>query len=60
VARILKLDSAPKPADAADAVALAICHAWRGAAAERLREAGESSTPRPTTWAQVIAARSVS
>jgi crossover junction endodeoxyribonuclease RuvC len=60
VARILKLDSAPKPADAADAVALAICHAWRGAAAERLREAAETSTPRPTTWAQVIAARSAS
>lgn len=30
VARILKLTSPPKPADAADALALAICHAWRG------------------------------
>ena len=29
VARILELDAAPKPADAADAVALAICHGWR-------------------------------
>lgn len=29
VARILKLDSPPTPADAADALALALCHAWR-------------------------------
>jgi len=28
---ILKLDEAPKPADSADALALAICHIWRGA-----------------------------
>ncbi|WP_199245995.1 crossover junction endodeoxyribonuclease RuvC [Leifsonia sp. AG29] len=31
VARILGLAEAPKPADAADALAIAICHAWRGA-----------------------------
>lgn len=30
VARILRLEDVPKPADAADALALAICHAWRG------------------------------
>lgn len=30
VTRILGLAEAPKPADAADALALAICHAWRG------------------------------
>ena len=29
VARILRLDDLPKPADAADALALALCHAWR-------------------------------
>jgi crossover junction endodeoxyribonuclease RuvC len=39
VARILKLDAPPRPADAADAVALAICHLWRGAAGDRLAEA---------------------
>lgn len=33
VARILRLKQAPKPADAADALALAITHAWRGSAA---------------------------
>ncbi|MCS5720447.1 crossover junction endodeoxyribonuclease RuvC [Herbiconiux sp. CPCC 203407] len=29
VAKVLRLESVPKPADAADALALAICHAWR-------------------------------
>lgn len=29
VVRILGLDSDPKPADAADAIAIAICHGWR-------------------------------
>lgn len=29
VTRILKLEVSPKPADAADALALAICHLWR-------------------------------
>ncbi|GAA4378426.1 crossover junction endodeoxyribonuclease RuvC [Paeniglutamicibacter cryotolerans] len=32
VAKILRLDEPPKPADAADAAALAITHGWRGAA----------------------------
>lgn len=30
VTRILGLEAAPKPADAADALAIAIAHAWRG------------------------------
>ena len=30
VARILGLAEAPRPADAADSLAIAICHAWRG------------------------------
>lgn len=29
ITRILGLDAAPKPADAADALALAVCHLWR-------------------------------
>ncbi len=33
VARVLGLDAVPRPADAADALALAICHAWRGTGA---------------------------
>jgi crossover junction endodeoxyribonuclease RuvC len=32
VSRILRLDALPKPADAADALALAICHSWRAPA----------------------------
>lgn len=39
VTRILRLDTAPKPADAADALALAICHVWRGGAQSRIEAA---------------------
>lgn len=35
VTRILRLDAPPRPADAADALALAIAHAWRGTALGR-------------------------
>ncbi len=48
VTRLLRLDAPPRPADAADALALAICHIWRGGtrakiAAAAARAAG--STP---------------
>ena len=36
VARLLRLDAVPKPADSADALALAICHIWRGGAQARI------------------------
>ncbi len=36
VTRLLRLTERPTPADAADALALAICHAWRGSANARL------------------------
>ena len=39
VTRILRLDAPPKPADAADALALAITHIWRGGAQMRITEA---------------------
>jgi crossover junction endodeoxyribonuclease RuvC len=39
VTRLLGLDTPPKPADAADALALAICHVWRGGTQNRLEEA---------------------
>ena len=39
VTRLLRLDAPPKPADAADALALAICAIWRGGADRRRREA---------------------
>lgn len=39
VTRILGLAEMPKPADAADALAIAICHLWRGAAQDRIAAA---------------------
>ena len=51
VTRILRLDAPPKPADAADALALAITHIWRGGAQARLEAAAARtavpSPPRP-------------
>ena len=43
VTRILKLTETPKPADAADALALAICHVWRGSATDRITRATQAS-----------------
>lgn len=50
IARILRLDAPPQPADAADALAIALCHAWRsgGAAPER----GGTLTPAQRAWAE--------
>ncbi len=39
VVNILKLDAAPKPVDSTDALALAICHLWRGTGDERIAAA---------------------
>ena len=39
VRRLLRLESAPKPADSADALALAICHLWRGGGNDRIEQA---------------------
>lgn len=39
VTRLLNLAERPSPADAADALALAICHLWRAPMRERLAEA---------------------
>lgn len=51
VARILRLDEVPKPADAADALALALCHAWRGSPAGGDRERPALLTPAQRAWA---------
>ncbi|WP_205288708.1 crossover junction endodeoxyribonuclease RuvC [Leifsonia aquatica] len=60
VARILGLTEVPKPADAADALAIAICHAWRGAPAPSTHGAvggagdaaggGAQETPAQAAW----------
>jgi crossover junction endodeoxyribonuclease RuvC len=39
VTRLLRLAETPRPADAADALALAICQVWRGSAKARLTDA---------------------
>ena len=53
VTRILGLAEAPRPADAADALAIAICHLWRPAGAlERPRRPGDAMTPAQRAWAQ--------
>ena len=43
VQRILRTESVPQPADAADALALAICHVWRGSTTARLNAAMEAA-----------------
>lgn len=48
VARVLGLDAPPTPADASDALALAVCAAWRGGAATPLDQ-GEL-TPAQEAW----------
>ncbi|MEV0785227.1 crossover junction endodeoxyribonuclease RuvC [Streptomyces sp. NPDC050423] len=59
VTRLLRLDAPPKPADAADALALAICHIWRAPAVNRLQQAHAAAaaarTPRiPRTAAAPV------
>jgi len=49
VARVLRLDELPKPADAADALALALCHAWRGSPGVATSSA--PLTPAQRAWA---------
>ncbi len=43
VTRLLRLEAAPRPADAADALALAICHVWRGGVQSRLARAAAAA-----------------
>ena len=39
VMRLLRMDDPPRPADTADALALAVCHLWRGGMQRRLAAA---------------------
>ena len=53
VARVLGLSEVPRPADAADALALAICHAWRSGGLgfdSRPGAATPSATPAQRAW----------
>jgi crossover junction endodeoxyribonuclease RuvC len=49
VARVLGLDAPPTPADASDALALAVCHAWRQPAAAAPAALG-GMTPAQRAW----------
>ena len=53
VARLLRLPAAPTPADAADALALAVCHLWR----TPVRPSGSTPARRSAPDAPVVAAR---
>jgi crossover junction endodeoxyribonuclease RuvC len=46
VTRLLRLAEPPRPADAADALALAICHIWRGGTRARFAAAAQRGGPR--------------
>jgi crossover junction endodeoxyribonuclease RuvC len=45
VTRLLAMADPPRPADSADALALAICHLWRGGAQRRLAAAVAAARP---------------
>jgi crossover junction endodeoxyribonuclease RuvC len=45
VVRLLALTETPRPADAADALALAICHLWRGDSSARIAAAVSATPP---------------
>src|SRR5438094_7059561 len=47
VMRLLRMADPPRPADTADALALAICHLWRGGTQDRIAAAGSLMERRP-------------
>ncbi|MFT8395444.1 crossover junction endodeoxyribonuclease RuvC [Propionibacterium sp.] len=53
VARVLGLQAAPSPADAADALAQAITHLWRGGVQNRYAAAAAKKRP-TTSWNQYL------
>lgn len=57
VTKILRLDAPPKPADAADALALALTHAWRAGSGMGAPHASgkDSLTPAQRAWAEAEA-----
>lgn len=55
VTRILSLPAAPTPADASDALALAICHLWRGGAPGAAGLSPGAPTVAQRQWHEAIA-----
>jgi crossover junction endodeoxyribonuclease RuvC len=58
VTRLLNLAEAPKPADAADALAIAICHVWRAPMRAKLAEAQARAAELATKHRAKLAAAS--
>jgi crossover junction endodeoxyribonuclease RuvC len=59
IGRLLGLSEVPRPADAADALALALCHLWRGPALARLREASAAGAGSASVGAAGVGAAGV-
>jgi crossover junction endodeoxyribonuclease RuvC len=57
VTRILALQAKPTPADAADALALAICHCWRAPMIARLAAAEALAAQQRHTYVAKLAAK---
>ncbi|BDH57193.1 crossover junction endodeoxyribonuclease RuvC [Tsukamurella sp. PLM1] len=57
ITRILGLQKAPEPADAADALALAVCHSWRAPMIARMAEAERKAAEQKKMFEQRLAAQ---
>jgi crossover junction endodeoxyribonuclease RuvC len=58
IKKLLELDAAPRPADAADAVALALCHLWRSPALARMRDAA-ARAPVPLSASSPLSSKEI-
>ncbi|GAA1013514.1 crossover junction endodeoxyribonuclease RuvC [Tsukamurella strandjordii] len=57
ITKILGLQKAPEPADAADALALAVCHSWRAPMIARMAEAERRAAEQKKVFEQRLAAQ---
>jgi crossover junction endodeoxyribonuclease RuvC len=57
VTRILELQAKPTPADAADALALAICHCWRAPMLARMAAAEAQAAQQRNAYRAKLAAQ---
>jgi crossover junction endodeoxyribonuclease RuvC len=57
VSKILGLPEIPKPADSADALAIAICNAWRGTPAQKVSGSPRTSAQEAWLQAERVASR---
>ena len=55
VTRLLRLETVPRPPDAADALALALCHQWAAPLHGRIADAG-GAAPAGTGFDRAVAA----